>query len=454
MPDFNSNYPQNPWQGVTTKERPWYFPQLYREYARKTVYNRFVGMEFNHNGPKATELYIDTMLNPHANHSPIGNREAWLDASRMDTFRRKISFSHYAGKMSYHKYDDMISFYEQDGVGGLSRIISGGLSTMMTAQMDKLARDAFLKMPFRMYGGGGTFSGSNFASIGSADSVKTRLLEDLRIGLSERDVPGYQDEDGNGFGADIICITSPGVISDLRNELTTNGNGNTFVEVARYTDPSSVFNGEIGSYHGFRFIQTNNAILYNAGTITHQNTIAVPVNAGDGSPTAAVDGIEFVGQPGATKWITMTSVLTGLVVGDVVTIHVNRTNANGVTNGVDYTDGKLQVRRIVELDLVNKRVSFDRPLLEDFKIDLGVSVYGYLTKGRHIHTMTNVTAPNAVVLGVAQPPQVNILQPVDDLRAFWRSTFDYYMGWMPFEKNGAEIVFLAGSNRITGPRVL
>ena len=54
-------YPQNPWEGVDTKERtPWYYPQLYDEYRRRTIYNRFVSVSFNHNGPHATELVISS----------------------------------------------------------------------------------------------------------------------------------------------------------------------------------------------------------------------------------------------------------------------------------------------------------------------------------------------------------------------------------------------------------
>lgn len=456
MPSFDLNYPQNPWASITQKERPWYFPTLYREFARKTVYNRFVGMEFNHNGPKATELYIDTVMQPHADHSPIDPRAAWLESSTLDSFRRKITFKTYAGKMTYHKYDDSISFWQRDNVGGLRAIITEAISSMMTSQMDKLARDAFLSVPFRLYGdGAGGFTGTGFGSVDADDILTVRLLEDIRLGLAERDVTGFQDDDGNGFNNTITCITSPGVISDLRNALTLAGNGNTFIDINRYANPAAIIKGEVGTFHGVRFVQTNNAILYNTGAITNQNTIALPVSAGDGSPAhaTAVDGLEFVGQPGAVHHITLTAV-TGLAVGNIVSIHINRTSANGVTNGVDYTDGKLQVRRIVAIDVPNKRVSLDRPVLTDFKVDLGTSVFGYVTKARHIHSAVFISGPNAVVSAVQQPPMVYNPSPVDDRNAIWRVSFDYSMGWVPFEKNSAEVVFLAGSNRVTGPRVL
>jgi hypothetical protein len=49
---------------------------------------------------------------------------------------------------------------------------------------------------------------------------------------------------------------------------------------------------------------------------------------------------------------------------------------------------------------------------------------------------------------------IHVQNPIDDLGMIYRFSFDYYMGWQPFEKNGAELVFLAGSNRYLGARTL
>lgn len=93
MATFDVNYPQNPWADMTTKTRPWYVPDLYSVFRREAIYNRFTGMQFNPNGPRATEMYVDSLLMPHANHNAIGLREYWLDSSYMDTYRRKITFN-------------------------------------------------------------------------------------------------------------------------------------------------------------------------------------------------------------------------------------------------------------------------------------------------------------------------------------------------------------------------
>ena len=397
---FDVNYPQNPWASVETKERtPWYYPDLYEVYRRQAIYNRFVSAEFNHNGPRATELRITSLLMPHANQDPIGNRDLWLDTSYMDSFERRITFSRYAGKLSLNRYDDLVTYWKQNGVRGLKRIINMGLGHHITNVLDKLARDAFLSAPFAMYGDGlGTWGGTDYSAIDSSDYATASLLNQVNLGLKERDTEGFITGEAN-LGRNTVCITSPGVLYNLRSEANATGNADGFVDVLKYARPDQYIRGEIGMYHGVRFVETNNAILYNAGAIATQATISAAIAAGDGSPdpaSAAVDSVEYVGQTAATHAITVSDT-TGFAVGDILTIHVDRTNAKGVTDGVDTTDGKLHNRRVVAISgTVGGTLSFDRPIMEAFSTDLGGSVYGYVTKAQHIHTMIFLAGQDGV----------------------------------------------------------
>lgn len=331
---------------------------------------------------------------------------------------------------------------------GLNKIITEGLGYMMTHQLDKLARDAFLKAPFALYGPTGTKS--NFSQITNTDTVTINILQDIRLGLKERNIPVAVDESA-GLGETIWCVTTPGVMLDLRREAAA-GKNDTFIELYRYNNPSVIVNGEVGTMHNVRFIETNNAVLYNCGAIIAQANIKAPINTGDGAPdpeTTAVDSIEYVGQPDATHHITVDTT-TGIEIGDIVTIHVDRTSAHGVTNGVDYTDGKLTNRRVVAKTATT--LTFERPIMEDFKTDLGGTIYGYVTKGTNIHTMMFFSGSDGVAMGVAQPPTIRAPRPVDDLDMIQRFTYDMYLGYQPFNKNAYEIVYLAGSNRVVGPR--
>lgn len=183
---FDTGYPQNPWVDVTTKTRPLYGPDLYRVYARNAVFNRFVNVKFNMNGMGAEQMYLDTILMPHANHDPIGAQDRWVNSSRFDTQRQSITFENYAGKLSYQEYDDLVTYYKLDGQRGLSRIIAEGLGEMMTRTLDKLARDAFLSSPYALYG---THSGTLFNTVGVDDVITTSLIDDVNLGMKMRDVP-------------------------------------------------------------------------------------------------------------------------------------------------------------------------------------------------------------------------------------------------------------------------
>lgn len=448
---FDAHYPQNPWAAVTTNQRaPWYFPQLYREYARRAVWNRFVTMSFNHNGPRATELVVQSILMPHANHDPIGVRQMWLDSKYMDSFNRKISFSRYAGKLALNRYDDLVTFWTLDGVRGLERIIREGLGYMMTHTLDKLARDAFMRSPFKIFGPTGNRTSFNDIAVG--DTATRDLLQDMRLGMKERNVPSAVDEMGN-LGETIFCLTSPGVLLDIRREVAE-GKNDTFIETQRYSNPKAILNGEIGTMDHVRFIESNDAVLWNCGAIIAQAVIDAPVQFGDGAPdpeTTTVDGVEYVGQPGATHSISVDDT-TDINVRDRVTIHALRTNANGVTNGVDFRDGKLDTRRVVAKTATT--LTFDRPIMEEFTTDLGAGVYGYVTKGRNIHSMTFLAGSDAVAMGVAEPPMIHTPPPSDDLGMMFRFSWEAYLGYNTFNKHAAEVAFVAGSNREVGPRFI
>ena len=99
----------------------------------------------------------------------------------------------------------------------------------------------------------------------------------------------------------------------------------------------------------------------------------------------SVDKVRQVGQPGVTNFIQVDDASV-FQKNQIVTIHVRRTSEFGVTDGVDHRDGFLTYRRIEAIDLVNDTLAFDLPIMLDMNVNLGGGVYGYVTKGRNIHT--------------------------------------------------------------------
>src|SRR5690606_36593424 len=107
-----------------------------------------------------------------------------------------------------------------------------------------------------------------------------------------------------------------------------------------------IFKGEIGTYKGVRFIETNYAYLLNCGPIIRQTTITAAHNAGDGvNPNVKVDGVYAVGQTsGITNYIQLDDVgeegaEDAFAENDMISLHLTRGSTFGVPNGALYTEG-------------------------------------------------------------------------------------------------------------------
>src|SRR5690606_24852751 len=108
------------------------------------------------------------------------------------------------------------------------------LGSHMTRVLDKVARNAFLQAPIAYYGDG---SVSDFSGITVGMTAKVALLKAIRLGLKGRDTKGFVDPTKNGYLPAVICVTTPGVVYDLQNELDSSNKHDTFIEVNRYANP-------------------------------------------------------------------------------------------------------------------------------------------------------------------------------------------------------------------------
>ena len=440
---FDIGYPDNPWANLPSKEREFYDPLLREIYSRQSIYSRHIDFQFDLGATRTTKMHSFELIAPDANYGTLGNRDLWLRSNRFDTYEREITVSHYGDKLSFHKYDDMTTWLQQ-GNPGLLNIINIAMGQMVIDTMDVVARNAFMTHPYPYIVGGG----SNFSAVGSSDKMTTSAVEDVWTGMQYRQLP-YMSRHVDMSPGSLMCITTPGVIRDLREEAETNGID--WKTIVQYSDPNLAFNGAIGMYKNILWVSTPEARLMNAGTITVQATIDAAASQGDGAPapgSTKVDGVYKMGQAsGVTHSITVSDT-TGFTVGDEVTIHKLRTSANGVTNGVDYTDPDLQVRRIVSISgTTGGTLVFNKPLMKDFDTDLGSGVYGYITLGQHIHTSLFIGARNGLMGGVGQPPRIHRPPVIDDTMSQNRVTWDGYFGYELWEPEAFELVLSSGTNR-------
>jgi hypothetical protein len=452
--DFDRYYSDEPFSIMDQNQRTWLDPDLIDIWRQRSVFRPLITFQKNLGSIRATSMTITQVFDPHPDTTPIASRQIWLPSMHIDSRSVEVAFQHNGNKIAYHKYDDMVTYWRQNGRAGMRAIARNALGQAEVDMNDLLARNALLTASlntgYALFAGGG----SDFSALGTTDLYDPDIGADIWLGMIHRDVPGAMS--ASGAGGSIVAFTSPGVIYDIQ--------GNTdWISVRQYLQDPVLLNYEIGSHKDVRYVQTPKCTLWNCGEIITRAEIGAAVSAGDGSPnpaTTKVDGTYKVGQTsaGIVHYIQLGAFSSGslanFAVNDIVSFHQTVTNDYGITDGVDFTEGHLTNRRIVAIDTGNNRLVLDKPFLVDFDTDLGGGVYGYVTKARNVHATILVGGPQALVAGVAQQPLFYALDPIDDFKAIFRFSFDQYLGYQPFHPEVYEVVFSAGSTRMKGVRVV
>jgi N4-gp56 family major capsid protein len=450
--DFDLYYSDEPFSVMDKNQRTWLDPDLIDIWRQRSVFRPLITFTASLLDKRATSMSVTQLLDPHPDTTPLAMRQIWMPSMHIDSREVEVTFQHNGNKIAYHKYDDMITFWKKDGQAGLRRIARGALGVAEVDMNDILARNALingaLTTGYTLYAGTGN---TDFSDIGVGDTYDPDIGADIWLGMTYRDVPGAQGP--SGAEGSIVCFTSPGVIYDIqKNE--------DWVSTREYLQDRVLLQYEVGAHKNVRYVQTPKCTLWNCGTVIARAPITVAVHAGDGAPvpgTTKVDGTYKVGQTtaGIVNYIQLGTFTSGslgnIAVNDIVSFHQGVTSANGVTDGVDFTEGKLTNRRVVAIDSVNGRLVLDKPILVDYDVDLG-GFYGYVTLGRHVHASIFVGGPNAIVAGVSQQPLFYELDPIDDFKAIYRFSFDQYLGYQPYQPEVFEVLFSAGSTRVKGAR--
>lgn len=451
--DFDTYYSDNPWEAIDKNQRTWYDPELVALYRRQAIFSPTLNFVKNLGSVRATKMIVNQQLDAHPDTSALANRQIWMGAAHMDSRQIEIEFNRYGGKVAYHKFDDIISYWQQNGQAGLRRIMKGQLGYHMISVLDLLARNAYvggaMDTGYVMYQGGG----SDFSDISTSDLFDITIGLDIWLGMTLRDVAAAQGV--AGAANNIICYTTPSVIYDIQKGTASD----EWIAVNQYEGRAQALMYEVGTYKNIRFIQSPRLVLWNCGTLIAQGSVDAAITAGDGAPdpsSTKVDGTYLTGQTtaGITNYISVGSWGTGSLadinVGDMVTIHVTRTADYGITNGVDFKEGTAHVRRVVAKSATPDQIVLDKPIMVDMDTDLGGGVYAYVTKARNVHASIFVGGPQGIVSGVAAPPRLYSLDPIDDFKSIFRFSWDAYMGHQPYAPEVFEVVLSAGTTRIKG----
>ena len=429
-------YGDTPWPDFETNQRTVYVPDLLEVFRRNSIFYGMVDYSVDLLAYRTNQIVFTQPIDPEPNIAELGLRDLWLPQLYMDSRSITITATRYGDKIAMHKYDDYITYWRENRVAGMRKIVRRRLGPHIVSSLDRLARNEFLRNINRTFAGGA----SGFASLEADDTFEIGITRAVQLGADYSPDPVRNP---------VFCVTSPAAKYTIRND----ANGE-FISRLTYANPPRLINGEVGVYEGVVFSIHPDLTLWNCGTVLAQTTITTAIQRGDGSPdpnTTKVDDVWQTGQPGATHYIQVASV-TGFSVGDYVTLHTARPSANSemaVQDGVQWDHPYNRERRIVAIDTTNNRLSFDYPILDDYyQTDLGGGVYGYVTKARPVHAALFIKGPRAVVAGVIQPPQTYEPTPFDDTGAVYRASWDAYMKYQQFYNHRAEVYFFAGPVRV------
>lgn len=447
-------YADNPVEVLDKNQRTWYDPDVLLLFKQRALFSNVINFTKNLGDPRATTMVTTQVIPPHANYSPLSTRQMWLPAMHIDSRSVEITFSHYGGKVALHDYDDLVTYWKANGNPGLRKILNTMLGGHIIETTDYLARNAFVKgalatTGYTYFAGGA----SDFNTLVDTDLFSLDYAMDIQLGMQYREAALVNNFLGADLPGGVLCYTTPGVIFDIQQD-------ENFVPIRQYQGLAGLLRYEVGMYKNVRFISSPRLTLYNAGAVIAQAPIDAALHAGDGSPTTKVDGTYTVGQTsgGIVHEISTgafgTGAITDLAVNDIITLHLTRTSAYGVTNGVDPFEGTAQHRRIVAINTGAGTFQLDRPVMLDYATDLGAGVYGYITKAQHVHGSIFVGGPQGIVAGLAQPIRMHTPPPIDDMEAIYRYSWNTRMGYQPYDPEVFEVVFSSGSVRFKGNRVV
>ncbi len=467
-----TTYGSDPWEKIATNQRTWYDPILRGVYRRDTVYaNGLVPYATQQMLPtNATEMVFNQAFDFEPSPGEIPLRHTNIAPMGTDGQQVKINFTRYGATAAYDKYDAYITYWRNqgggDGQSALAPLVSERIARHIQETTDLLIRNAFLNSPYIRLAGGA----SSAALLTQSNKFDLSYIDEAILRAKYQRV--WTNLTNGTGGRTLMCIGSPGHEFDI----VTGALNSRWIELQKYTTQTPFSQYEIGSYHNSRVFSTESNTLWNCGTIAKQCTLAASAGFKDGAPdpdSAKVDNTYYVGQHGTDSgnikhYLQLSAFAAGeFAEGDLVTIHKRRVQAADVTaqpklrvlNAPKFDDPDMVAyRRVVSVDAAADQIVLDRPLLKDFTVEVNSSgtgaaqpssgVYGFVTRGLHLHVMIMIGAPDGVIGAVLIPPRFYGPMSIDLMQSYWQVGWDAYMKYQVIKPEAFEVVVTAGSSRI------
>ena len=369
----------------------------------KSILTPFCTMKTDFRAKDTGQIVYTEVMDTEPNWNAGSETTPWLSGAYLDSRSLTLALAIHNDVIKISEYNELVNFWNN---GDLTGLVQGKLGQNMVEHLDHLALVAFLSHPNKQFQ-----THTSRATLVAGDNFDVSKVEDVRLTLEESEVPGVTSNDPDEVGA-IVCVTTPGVIRDIRIAASSTGK---WVEAQNYAGTTRRFTGEMGTWNGVRFVKTNRCKLRNMGTTIAQTTLSAPTVPGQGA-AATVDTVWSVGQSSSTRYIPVTAI-TGFVVGQYITI-----SAAGVGTTVKESDGTAETRRIVAIAAL--QLTVDRPFLKAHNSG------DYVTCGLDVHTSIFIGGPG-VVYAVGEQPHPFSLPVIDDagmIRRFaWRGFLKYQL---------------------------
>lgn len=409
------------------------------------------------------------ILKSHVNHNTIGRYQRFTKPLYVDTRQRRVQARRRWGvKAQYDRMDEMVSRYGNDTDQFISRVLEAQLADQIVGITEKVARDGILdnaQHKFIYNGKPWTLGTYDFSSIStsSAYAFNVKMLEDIALRMSYRAEDTQkawgnyaQPVPGQNFRGSVLVMVTTGVYDSIWNS----DEQDWMIDLRQLQD-DRIINGGRVQYRNMVITDTGHSmVLWNAGTVSKQVGITEPVDWGDGATdpdVGTVDSTWLTGQSSADvkHYIQCTAFgATDFVKGDFVSIHTERTNEYGITNGCDPLDGKTYLAEVYSVDADNERITLRNPITEEYLDAFNDSthgqIYGYITKAQHIHPIIVVGAREMVQFVKRNHTDGSFIEfnrPTDndaDFPSIERVTANWFGEVNPWQLDLYEVWFAAG----------
>jgi len=458
MSDFDKYYSENPIEVWDKQVWDEFDSAIAVNFRQAAVFSPLV--MWDPIGSKAPTLTTGREALPgHVNHNSIGLRQNFINAAYLDSRERRIvADKRYGHKVQFHSYDELINMWATGGRSGfVNGILRQHLNGSILSVHELLARDSLIQNTNVVnYAGGAT----SFAGLGTSEdfTFDIGVMRDVALRLSVRAKFAIQRYGTYGEpvpgSADMLVLTTPAVIHGLWDQME-----GEWMQNLRDLQDDRIMNGGRIRYRDAVYAESWDACLWNAGNITKQVGVTAPITAGDGAPdpdTTAIDATWYVGQSsaGITHYVQCTDLGTAqYAAGDFVSLHIARTAAYGITNGVNFLDGKTMVLEIQTVDETNERLTFRSPVMDDYKEAFiatpqggsAGTLYAFITKAQHVHPVFKIAMRGASLFAIRRKVMLHNPPAFDDMQSVERFSWDEFGAMNKWQGDLQEITYCAAA---------